>query len=323
MPNGITPMIGDADDGRGYIFDESAEFWDFRDWLAVGAVLCERSDYKFVAQGFGEAAFWLLGPEGLQAFQQLERIQPKKTSISFPHGGHYVFRDNWSPQSDFAFFKCGSFGLGGDGFCAHSHCDLLSFVLCISGKRIIVDSGTYTYHGLWRDRFRLTAAHNSVKVDGNEQAKPFRRFGWKGVPQADCLAWEDNRVVGSMLAAPGVKHQRQVNHPKSGTWYVIDNFQGEGEHEISWFFHFAPSLYLRKSNTFDHLVLEEQGIPLVFTMPPSSVQVHIENGWFSSNYGHKEPNPLLRATWSGRIPIDGVRFEWRFEDVRWTNDQRM
>jgi len=311
-PDGNVSIIGDADDGRGYVFDESADFYDFRNWLAVGAVLFQRPDFKFVAQDFGEEAFWLLGPEGLRAFEQLERTAPKETSASFPQGGHYIIRDNWTRESDFALFKCGPFGLGGEGFCGHAHCDLLGFVLHIQGMSVIVDSGTYTYHGTWRDVFRLTAAHNTLMVDGHEQASPRDEFAWQDVPQAKCLAWEGERVVGAMQTAPGVWHRREVHHPCSGRWEVADCLEGEGIHELSWFFHFAPDLSLRWCDGSEHLSVERHGVPCMLIVPPAGVQVHIKCGWYSPSYGQKESNSLLAATWHGGIPIGGVRFGWKF-----------
>jgi len=314
-PEGHVSMIGDADDGRGYTFDESAAFSDFGDWLAVGAVLFQRPDFKSVAQDFGEGAFWLLGPDGLHAFEQMERAVPERTSASFPQGGHYVIRENWTAESDFALFKCGPFGWGGEGFCAHAHCDLLSPQLWIAGRPLLVDSGTYTYHGPWRDAFRLTAAHNTLMIDEHEQATPRNEFSWQGVPQAECLAWEEGQVVGAVQAAPGVWHQRELRHPCAGAWVVSDHVEGEGFHDLRWFFHFAPDLSLRWDDASEHLLVGERGSPYVIVAPPAGVRVHIKSGWYSSRYGHKEPNPLLMATWRGEIPIGGASFGWKFQHV--------
>jgi hypothetical protein len=315
MPNGGIPMIGDADDGRGYLFDECAEFWDFRDLLAVGAVLYERPDYKFVAKDFGEEAFWLLGPEGLHAFDEFESKIPQDTSFSFPQAGHYVLREDWIADSDFAFFKCGPFGLGGDGFCAHSHCDLLSFILSIQGIPIIVDSGTYTYHGLLRDQFRITSAHNTVIIDNHEQAKPIRHFGWQTVPQAKCLLWEGNKVVGSMQTTPDVTHKRELGYSKNKVWEINDTFQGKGVHEISWFFHFHPDLLLRWNDESNRIVVESNKYSFVEFLLPIGVQVQLKSGWYSAGYGRKERNPLLIAIWHGKLPADRLNFAWKFQKI--------
>ncbi|MGB6895507.1 MAG: alginate lyase family protein, partial [Dehalococcoidia bacterium] len=226
QPDGGVPMIGDADDGRGYVLDDGVDFWDFRACLAIGSVLYQRTDFKFVAKDFGEEAFWLLGPDGIKTFEQMECTTPEKTSVSFPYSGYYILRDAWTSDSDYALFRCGDFGLGGDGFSAHAHCDLLSFILGIRGVPVIVDSGTFTYNGYWRNSFRLTAAHNTLMVDGHEQAKPISEFSWKDVPEAKCLVWEKNRVVGAMQVAAGIMHRRELCHPKNGFWEVTDFIEG-------------------------------------------------------------------------------------------------
>ena len=60
---------------------------------------------------------------------------------------------------------------------AHAHCDVLSFELSLSGSRVIVDSGVYSYQELkWRNMFRSTSSHNTIKVDGLEQAEIWGSF---------------------------------------------------------------------------------------------------------------------------------------------------
>jgi len=314
-PTGKAPMWGDSSDVRGLRLGWGGEFWDFRPILAAGAALFDRADWKFVAGRFDEEAFWLLGCEGLAAWERLDARPPEQTSRAFAHAGTYIIRDAWAADTDIAFFRCGPFGLGGEGWCSHAHCDLLSLSLWIAGRPVLVDSGTYTYLGSWRDIFRLTAAHNTLMVDGQEQATPCNEFGWRGVPQTECLAWEGRRAVGAMQAAPGVWHRREVHHPRAGEWEVIDHLEGEGLHDLSWVFHFAPDLSLRWSDASEHLVVEERSRPYVIVVSPAGVQVQIKSGWYSSRYSHKEPNPLLVATWRGEIPIAGVHFGWEFQHV--------
>ncbi len=314
-PTGTMPMWGDSSDVRGLRLGWGGEFWDFRSLLAPGAALFGRADWRFVAGRFDEEAFWLLGFEGLAAWERLDASPPEQTSRAFAHAGIYIIRDAWAADTDIASFRCGPLGLGGEGSCAHAHCDLLNLVLWIAGRPLLVDSGTYTYHGPWRDAFRLTAAHNTLMIDEHEQATPLNEFAWQGVPQAECLAWEEGRVVGAVQAAPGVWHQRELRHPRAGAWVVTDYVEGEGIHDLRWFFHFAPDLSLRWSDASEHFLVEERGSSYVTVVPPPGVQVHIKSGWYSSRYGYREPNPLLVATWRGEIPIGGASFGWKLQHV--------
>lgn len=47
-------------------------------------------------------------------------------------------------------------------------------------KQFLVDPGTYSYHTqkIWRDYFRGTAAHNTMRVDGLDQSLIDGNFIW-------------------------------------------------------------------------------------------------------------------------------------------------
>ncbi len=54
----------------------------------------------------------------------------------------------------------------------HNHCDKGSFVLQENDTQVIVDSGTYCYTSdlSMRNKFRQTDSHNTIMLDGKEQA---------------------------------------------------------------------------------------------------------------------------------------------------------
>jgi hypothetical protein len=313
-PIGTVPMWGDSDYGRALGLGQGKDIWDFRPLLSTGAALFDRAEWKFVSRQFDEEAFWLLGSEGLVAWERIKPLLPARVSHSFPHAGIYIIRDTWEEDSDVAIFRCGSFGLGGEGHCAHSHCDLLSLVLWIGGKPVLVDSGTYIYYGQWRDYFRLTSAHNTLMVDGYEQAQPLFRFGWKDVPQAELLAWDGRHVVGAMHLPHGVWHKREINHPKAGIWEITDHMECEGTHTITWFFHFPPDLTLQQEDDRVNVMINESNKPFVQINTSLDIRLEIRSGWYSFNYCRKEPNPLLLGNWHGEIPIGGINFDWRFDN---------
>jgi hypothetical protein len=315
-PVGTAPMWGDSDYGRALALGQNKDFWDFRPILSAGAALFDRPDWKFAAGRFDEEAFWILGSAGLDIWEQLGTHPPEQTSRAFPHAGLYIIRDAWASDTDVAFFRCGPFGLGGEGHCAHAHCDLLSFVLWVSGQPLLVDSGTYTYHGSWRDRFRLTAAHNTVMVDGCEQAIPMPHFNWRQIPEAKGSNWTEGRLVGTLTCSGQVQFVRELAHPRRGVWELVDKFAGQNEaHEVSWFFHFETGLSLRWVDMSENLIVEVHGKPYVVIFPPKGVCVEIKKGWVSHYYGKKEIHPMLQAIWRGEIPSSSINFCWKFLSV--------
>ena len=72
-------------------------------------------------------------------------------------------------NKDYVFISCGPNGQNDRG--VHAHNDKLSFELCVNGEDVIIDPGTYVYtpNQKWRNTFRSTGYHNTVKVDDHEQ----------------------------------------------------------------------------------------------------------------------------------------------------------
>jgi uncharacterized heparinase superfamily protein len=83
-----------------------------------------------------------------------------------------------------AMIDAGPFGALHAG---HSHSDTLSMVLRSGNADILIDPGTYTYTGEpeWRDWFRGTRAHNTICIDGRDQAVPRGPFRWDGQARSD------------------------------------------------------------------------------------------------------------------------------------------
>jgi hypothetical protein len=100
------------------------------------------------------------------------RIDPKSGDLhsdlvyhAYPNGGLYIFV---SPilHLTISAGNNGQRNLGG-----HAHNDKLSFDLLLCGENVVVDPGTYLYTPLpdQRNRFRATAAHNTLVVSEMEQ----------------------------------------------------------------------------------------------------------------------------------------------------------
>jgi len=308
-PAGGAPLWGDSDYARALGLAGANDYWDFRHLLAMGAALFQRSDWKFLAGHFPAEAYLQLGEAGLAAWEQLEARPPAQTSYAFSDAGIYVIRDSWEADADVGFFRCGPFGLGGAGHCSHAHCDLLSPLLWIKGRELLVDSGTYLYSGPWRDRFRLSGAHNTLLVDGREQATPLRYFGWQDAPAAQAEAWDGQRIAGVLTAAPGVRLRRELRHTTAGVWEISDHVQGPGSHRLGWSFHFAPGLMLRVGE--GRVIVTSGAQPFVVVSAPAGVALEVGNGWSAPTYARKEPHATLLATWEGDTTA-GAAFHWRF-----------
>jgi len=67
--------------------------------------------------------------------------------------------------------------IGPESLPGHAHADTLSFELSLSGRRVIVNSGTSCYGvAPERQRQRSTNAHNTLTVDGENSSEVWRGF---------------------------------------------------------------------------------------------------------------------------------------------------
>jgi len=295
-PDGTTPFLGDDDGGRLIFLDQRPQN-DFRSLLATGAVLFNRSDYKFVAGEAAEETLWLLGVEGVRTFDQIVSQPPVNQSVAFPDGGYYVMRDDWSSTANYLLFDCGPHGTAN---CGHAHADALAIELAAQGQTILVDPGTFTYTGdrQMRDWFRSSIAHNTVTIDRQSSSLAAGPFSWKTRTACEQLAWIDHQrftyVSGrhdgyKLLAKPGI-HTRSILFVKHGYWIMHDELELSGKHDVELWFHFetgvSPDL-LQIASFADKGTWTE------------------EKGWVSHCYGEKAPARVrvFSTTADGRAGI--------------------
>ena len=130
----------------------------------------------------------------------------------------------------------------------HAHADALSFVLWADGRPLVIDPGSYAYSGDARDRFRSTAAHNTVEVDATDQCEFWGDFRAAHLPDVaparvvrhDELLLATSRHDGYRRLSEPVEHERtMVWWPEWGV-VILDRLVGRGFHGIRSRLHCAP-----------------------------------------------------------------------------------
>jgi uncharacterized heparinase superfamily protein len=301
-PDGTFPQVGDNDDGRLAGLDNEPT-GSHRRHLGVGAALFQRADWLSAADDAIETAVWLLGSAVLTQARQ----ESAQVSRGFEHGGFYVMRSAESVMLVDAA-EVGMCGIGG-----HGHNDVLSFDLWAAGAPVLVDSGTYTYSAdpAARQLMRATAAHNTLRVDGQEIARlGDSRWLWLIANDArpTVLAWQsdaDRDVLEALhdgyrrLSEP-VVHRRRITFDKQRhVWLIDDTLDGHGEHLVELFFHPAVSFDL-----FDeHEVRLRAPRGDLWLFAPDAMQLRTERGWISRGYGHREPASVLVYAQRARVPL--------------------
>jgi hypothetical protein len=321
-PDGLGPHLGDTDNGRLQILGDTAVM-DHRYLLSVGAVLFNRGDFKRGAGAFHEDALWLLGVEGWQQFEALAPPAAPVPSRAFTRGGFVFLRH----QDLYMAVACGANGRRGVG--NHSHNDALSFELYAYDKAFIVDPGAYLYTAApaWRNRFRSTAYHNTVMVDGEELnpivpdelfrlgpgARPTVQ-AWQSTPAADRLTVAHDGYA--RLPEP-VHHRRQVYFDKGRHyWIVRDQLSGRGVHTLEWFFHFNAGIPIQVSH--DGIVTQCQEGANLFLHVSGDTKLHMrrEEGWVSPSYGVKHEAHVVQYSYTGELPVSVLFLLYPFKDAK-------
>lgn len=317
-PSGFHASMGDSDGGRLIPFGPlNAE--DHRPVLSTGATYFRRGDFRNAAGGMDQQTLWLLGPDAAAQFAALEPTAPSTASRTFPDAGTVTMRTDWSPDAKFLLFDAGPQGMRAS---AHGHADALSFVCAAQGVEWLVDPGTYVYSASrpWRDFFRSTAAHNTLTVDGFDQAVPVDWFKWRKLPQVvlertfshPSLDYAVGSHNGYARLGEPVLHRRHIVFVKPDYWVISDELTGRGVHRVSVFFHVAPGVSLESTEQgwlakkgSERLLLMTLGSELEFrvvTGEKSPIQ-----GWYSADYGHRQPASVLVG--EGEITLP-ARFDW-------------
>jgi hypothetical protein len=326
---GNVPMFGDSDDAVMVRFDPAPSFDAYRSLLATGAVLFGRGDFARRAGRLDPKSRWLLGDAAARTFERVLAANPEPEPMrqAFPHGGYWVLGDRLGEPDELRLVVDAG-PLGYLSIAAHGHADALSFTLSAHGREILIDPGTYAYHTqrTWRDYFKGTSAHNTVRVDGVDQSVSGGNFMWLRHARSRCEAFapgpEADRFTGShdgyrRLASPVTHRRHIVLHKPVRRVEVTDLLVGDGEHEVEVFWHFAESCRVRLE---DGVVTAETGnTTVVLRVGGARLDVELARGrdnpplgWVSRRFDRKEP--IWCARWHGRVPA-GVSWTTTFDIV--------
>jgi hypothetical protein len=183
----------------------------------------------------------------------------------------------------------------GDG--SHAHYDVGSFTYWADGAPRLIDPGRYTYSSAadaegvdWRHHFKSTSAHNTVQIDGLDQARYLNRTKrgpdpWleeRLVRLDDDSPWAFGRIRSHEYP---VVHERCVIFVERSVVLVVDRVEvlDGNEHLAEVRFHHPPG----------------GDVAVV-----STLQLHRETGWFAPLYGQKQVAPVT----VGRIASHGCIF---------------
>lgn len=234
------------------------------------------------------------------------RIQPDIVAEkyqSFSESGFSVLRTQNGVQ---LIFDHGPLGMA--PLYNHGHADALSIVLSKEGLQFLVDPGTYRYNGnpQYRKYFKSTRGHNTVTVDGEDQAVQETGFVWSHAYSPRIIRSRDDEKGflieamhdGYARLAKKVLHFRTILNVDD-LFIIQDKFDGIGQHEFELNYHLHPDAevkydgewwQIQRGQTAVYLSLLKGDVLTSFLGQEEPIL-----GWYSSDYGKKRACRVLQS----------------------------
>ncbi len=325
--SGQLPQVGDCDDGRTELLVDDLQ-------QMVQCQVAERNSLRVShLLGLGQRLFGVGGGpaddaawHGLTDTTRIPYAGPQLNCGSacpikvLPKSGIGVLKQG---SAELLFFAIPN-GIYGKG--SHTHNDKLSFVLRVGGQEVLCDSGTgcYTRDLAIRNRFRGTAAHNTLLIDGTEQNRinsgPLGLF-ILGNEAAVTPIEEGGEAQGYLLRAAhtgycslGVKHTRTIRAVEDECIFAIeDELEGDGVHDFELNFQLAPhrnAEVVPAENGILYRVLGNPQVQLAIA-GTARLQGAIQPSLVSSTYGVTVPAMKVRVWGRATFPMRiATRISW-------------
>jgi len=294
---GRAPHIGDDDGGMLLpIAGRNADDW--RDSLGMAATLTR--DESLRAGDTTEEELWMLQPPAATP-RSLASIR----SAALDETGYYISRS----RSLHVVVDGGPHGYRNAG---HAHADALAVNVSHHGCPLLIDAGTacYTIDIATRDRFRATAAHNTLVLEGRSQSIPDGPFHWQATADAATHRWRTtdgfDYFDGSHDGYLPAMHRRRVFVLHADLIVVADYVSVSGHASAAVHWHVDPRWTVdtdRRSASFTHDGQRVQLLVAGGSVERFDADAATGLGWHAPAYGRIEPATTLRVTHADDAPF--------------------
>jgi hypothetical protein len=309
---GILPAIGDEDGGSLLPLCGRAPA-DAADSLQLAARFLDQPE--LAAGAPAEEVVWMTG----ELPDAWERTQAWP-STALRNSGYFVSRPG---TGDHLVIDAGPHGFLNGG---HAHADALSITLSVGSRPLLVDPGTgcYTIDLEVRDRFRSTALHNTVTLDGRPQSEPDGPFHWRSAARARAIEWRSadgaDYFAGEHDGYAPVIHGRTVLS-RAGSWTIEDCLSQPADGstdggsrqmrrmDVHW--HIDPAWRVVAVNGHAARATHADGTSVWIVAAGDALALEVFHGsaaqrtlgWHSPVYGALEPAATVRVTTEGPLPL--------------------
>jgi hypothetical protein len=309
---GNPPRQGDADDGHGLVVD-GAGTHRWAGLLHTGDVL------------FGRQRWWprlstedvrtpLIG--SLCQGVRTDAVRPAERPVHLADAGMTIMRTAGTLGE--IWCRCDGGPHGFLSIAAHAHADALSVEVRHDGVDILADPGTYCYHGQpqWRGYFRSTLGHNTLELDGRDQSQSGGPFMWTRHARTTELVATGSKWTaehdGYSRGREPAAHRRTVQLDADRRELLVhDEVRAPATRDCRLAFHLGPEVTVVLDG--HSAVLSWRNRTASMTLPSTltwTAHRGAENpplGWYSSEFGRREPATTLigtgRAGGPGQPPL--------------------
>lgn len=241
---------GDRDDG--HLIDVSLKEYNcFVSLCNSAAILFQNLDW-IKSDKIDERNYMLFG-DGANFLRQ-QAPQNRAFSKHYDDAGHVIYK---SEDSAILFhFKAGY--LGYLSIAAHGHSDLLSFYLSVDGIPVFIDPGTYCYryNRKYREYFRSSMAHNTIRINHKNQSRAYGPNHWCKNVKADMTYYKDLvdriEIKSEFVYDEGEVHARDIIIKKNAfELNIIDTIKNVPTATAGYYeqcFHIGDSIGVSKSS---------------------------------------------------------------------------
>ncbi len=304
-PGGRSPHLGDHDGGRILSFLD-VDPRDHRSLLGLA-----RQALGGPAEGSGLAGWeslWWGSPAGVAP---AAGTGPRPPLEIFEEAVVFVLRGTRLHS----VWDAGPLAKPGNG--VHGHADTLSGEISVDGLVLVEDCGTfgYTSDPARRNRYRGTASHNVVQLDGQEMAVPGEGQDlWRflsDVPVGDVQHGQDASGVWWSACHEGYRVQgipvtvsRRVHlNPAANRLEVVDRLEGLGSHEAVGRWHLCGEGWEPGS------VLHEYCNPgfapgIRVSVESREADLRLASSARSARWGEEHFGPCLEIRLRGELPLE-------------------
>ncbi|MCU4802072.1 heparinase II/III family protein [Halobacteria archaeon HArc-gm2] len=187
---------------------------------------------------------------------------------------------------------------------AHSHNDLLSFLLWVDGEQVLADTGVFEYAASERRFYsRSVSAHNTIQVGGSEPIDIAGQYlmGRRTQPTVNHRREDSLELLAGdyhvrKLFGERYRHGRRI-HTDGDWWLVLDRIEGANELPKTSRLHFSPEVSVRRSDENEFQVHGQSGSELCNIHLIGCESASMTTSRYFPEFGHEISRAALEATY--------------------------